>query len=486
MAMICYEEFETYAKEYQLVPIVKEVYSDMITPIAILRRLAKVNRNYFLLESVEGGERVGRYSFLGYDPLLRISCEQGEVQIKSGGIKTTRKGNPITVLKNVVASYRSPKRKELPTFTGGFVGYFSYEMIGYTESKVECKQSEFPIFDLLLFDKVIVFDHLKQKVLAIVNAKTEEGKKGYEGAILELEKLLCLLKDSSPLPVLTAQEEVQFECNMSKEMYCNRVEQTKQYIYEGDIFQGVISRCFQAEYHSSLLNTYRVMRTINPSPYMYFIQCEETQIAGVSPETMVKLVDGQLTTFPVAGTRRRGLDEEEDMALEKELLADEKEVAEHNMLVDLARNDIGKLAKLGTVSVKEYKKIHRFSKVMHIASVVCGELNEEQDGIDTITTMLPAGTLSGAPKIRACQIIEELEPQARGIYGGAIGYLDLSGNLDVCIAIRTAVKKQNTVYVQAGAGIVADSVPEKEYEECANKASAIMEAIKRASEVNAV
>lgn len=243
-------------------------------------------------------------------------------------------------------------------------------------------------------------------------------------------------------------------------------------------------RRFEAKYHSSLLNIYRVLRTTNPSPYMYFIQCDDLQIAGTSPETMVKLEEGKLTTFPVAGTKKRGADAKEDEILEKELLADEKECAEHNMLVDLARNDIGRLAEYGSVTVEEYMKIHRFSKVMHIASVVCGRLREDKDGCDTIAAMLPAGTLSGAPKFRACQIIDELEKDARGIYGGAIGYLDFSGNLDVCIAIRTAVKKGNKVYIQAGAGIVADSVPESEYQECANKAGAVIEAVKRASEVN--
>ncbi len=270
---------------------------------------------------------------------------------------------------------------------------------------------------------------------------------------------------------------------MTKEYYYSLVDKTRQYIKEGDIFQAVISRRFEAQMRGSLLNAYRVLRTTNPSPYMYFIQNEDLQITGASPETMVKLSSGKLTTFPVAGTRPRGKTEEEDILLEEELMADEKELSEHNMLVDLARNDIGKISVFGSVKVKEYMQIHRFSKVMHIASVVTGEIEKEKDGCDTIGAVLPAGTLSGAPKFRACEIIDELEPVARGVYGGAIGYLDFSGNLDVCIAIRTAVKKDDKVYVQAGAGIVADSIPEKEYEECANKAGAVIEAIKRASEV---
>jgi anthranilate synthase component 1 len=271
---------------------------------------------------------------------------------------------------------------------------------------------------------------------------------------------------------------------MSEEAYCDMVEKTKKYIREGDIFQGVVSRRFEADYKGSLINTYRVLRTTNPSPYMYFIGCDDVEIAGTSPETMVRLKDGKLTTFPVAGTRKRGATDEEDNELEVELLADEKECAEHNMLVDLARNDIGRIAEFGSVNVEEYMKIHRFSKVMHIASTVTGQIRKDKDGCDTIGALLPAGTLSGAPKIRACEIIDELEPVARGIYGGAIGYLDFSGNLDVCIAIRTAVKKADKVYVQAGAGIVADSVPANEYMECANKAGAVIDAVKAAWEVN--
>ena len=314
--------------------------------------------------------------------------------------------------------------------------------------------------------------------------KSKDGIQGYNTALLEIEKMIALINDQRKLPVLEADKDVKFKCNVTKEEYCRMIEKTKHYIKEGDIFQGVISRRFVADYKRSLINAYRVLRTTNPSPYMYFIQSDDLQIAGASPETMVKLVDGKLTTFPVAGTRPRGVNDEQDKTLEKELLADEKELAEHNMLVDLARNDMGRIAKYGSVYLEDYMKIHRFSKVMHIASTVCGQIRDDKDGCDTVAALLPAGTLSGAPKFRACQIIDELEKEPRGVYGGAIGYIDLSGNLDVCIAIRTAVKKENKVYVQAGAGIVADSVPESEYMECAHKAGAVIDAIKRGSEVN--
>ncbi len=479
-----YEEASRYEKDYNIIPVCREIYADVVTPITLLRKLAQVDSRFFLLESVEGGNRWGRYSFLGVNPLMRISAKAGTVTLKSGAIEQQEKKEPMEVLREQMGKFKTPKLSGMPSFTGGFVGYFSYEMIGYAEPKLHLKESDFDDYNLMLFDKVIAYDHLKQKIIVVVNYRSSQKETGYNTATLEIEKIIHMIYDVTALKPEEAQTEVNFTCNTSKEKYCEMVEKTKNYIREGDIFQGVISRRFEAEYHSSLLNTYRVLRTTNPSPYMYFIQCDDLQIAGTSPETMVKLEEGKLTTFPVAGTRKRGADAKEDEMLKQELLADEKECAEHNMLVDLARNDIGRLAEYGSVTVEESMKIHCFSKVMHIASVVCGKLQKDKDGCDTISAMLPAGTLSGAPKFRACQIIDELEKDARGIYGGAIGYLDFSGNLDVCIAIRTAVKKGGKVYIQAGAGIVADSVPESEYQECANKAGAVMEAVKRASEVN--
>lgn len=479
-----YEEAKQFEREYNMIPVCREIYADIVTPITLLRRLKEIDSKYYLLESVEGGKQWGRYSFLGVNPLLQISCKNGMVTMKSGAMVRTEKRDAMQALRELLKQYRSPSVKGMPSFTGGLVGYFSYEMIGYAEPKLRLKESEFDDYNLMLFDKVIAYDHLKQKISVIVNYRSESGEQGYNAALLEIEKMVHLIQNTMPLKEEHADEEVKFTCNLSEEEYCGMVERVKRYIREGDIFQGVVSRRFEAEYKGSLINTYRVLRTTNPSPYMYFIGCDDLEIAGTSPETMVKLLSGRLTTFPVAGTRKRGETAELDEALEKELLADEKECAEHNMLVDLARNDIGKIAEFGTVAVEEYMKIHRFSKVMHIASTVTGEIRKDKDGCDTISALLPAGTLSGAPKFRACEIIDELEPVARGVYGGAIGYLDFSGNLDVCIAIRTAVKKKDRLYVQAGAGIVADSVPESEYAECANKAGAVIEAVKRASEVN--
>ncbi len=479
-----YEEAKTYENEYNMIPICREIYADIVTPISLLRRLKEIDSKYYLLESIEGGKQWGRYSFLGVSPLLQISCKNGYVTMKSGAMKTTEKKDAMNALRELLGQYRSPKILGMPSFTGGLVGYFSYEMIGYAEPKLKLKESDIDDYHLMLFDKVIAYDHLSQKISVIANYRTEDGEQGYNAAVLEIDKMIHLIQSTTPLKPENADEQVTFTCNLTKEEYCGMVEKTKHYIREGDIFQGVISRRFEADYQGSLINTYRVLRTTNPSPYMYFIGMDDMEIAGTSPETMVKLLNGKLTTFPVAGTRRRGETKEIDNALEVELLADEKECSEHNMLVDLARNDIGRIAEFGSVEVEEYMQIHRFSKVMHIASTVVGKIREDKDGCDTIAALLPAGTLSGAPKFRACEIIDELEPVARGVYGGAIGYLDFSGNLDVCIAIRTAVKKKNKVYVQAGAGIVADSIPEMEYQECANKAGAVIEAVKRAAEVN--
>lgn len=479
-----YEEAKQFEKEYNMIPVCREIYADIITPITLLRRLKEIDSKYYLLESVEGGKQWGQYSFLGVNPLLQISCKNGMVTMKSGAMETTEEKDAMQALRELLSQYRSPFIKGMPSFTGGLVGYFSYEMIGYEEPKLHLKESDFDDYNLMLFDKVIAYDHLRQKISVIANYRSEAGERGYNAALLEIEKMLHLIQDTTPLKKEKADEKVEFTCNLSEKAYCSMVEKTKHYIREGDIFQGVISRRFEADYEGSLINTYRVLRTTNPSPYMYFIGCEDLEIAGTSPETMVKLVNGKLTTFPVAGTRKRGATKKMDEELERELLADEKECSEHNMLVDLARNDIGRIAEFGTVEVEEYMKIHRFSKVMHIASTVVGRLREDKDSCDTVAALLPAGTLSGAPKFRACEIIDELEPVARGVYGGAIGYLDFSGNLDVCIAIRTAVKKGKKVYVQAGAGIVADSVPENEYMECANKAGAVIEAVKCASEVN--
>lgn len=478
------DEIMELAKSYNTIPVCKEILADVITPITLLRRIAASKKRFFLLESIEGGEKWGRYSFIGYDPIMRVSCKNAVVTIDHNGkMKNIETKKPLEVLHSILKDYKSPSLKELPPFTGGLVGYFAYSMIGYAEPKLKIKSGDFNDYDVMLFDKVIAYDHLKQKICVIVNMSTDKILENYGKATAEIEKIINLINDSSPLPELKGRMKSDFECNVSEKEYCNIVEKTKEYIRDGDIFQAVISRKFTCKYDGSLINAYRVLRTINPSPYMVYMNIDDDEIISTSPETLVRLQNGRLYTFPVAGSRPRGKTDEEDIALERSLLSDEKELSEHNMLVDLGRNDLGRISKYDSVEVTKYMVIHRYSKIMHICSQVESNIRDDCDAMDAIESVLPAGTLSGAPKIRACEIIEEQEALPRDIYGGALGYMDLTGNLDTCIAIRMAYKKGENVYVQAGGGIVADSVPKNEYEESANKAAAVMNAVRNADEL---
>ena len=393
--------------------------------------------------------------------------------------------DPSKFLRQILADYKSPRFDYLPPFTGGLVGYFSYDYLGYSEPAVRCKVEDtenFKDVDLMLFDKVIAFNHVRQKIILMVNMSLDDVEVGYNKAVMELKQLAELLKKGEkkqePGGKLTGEVTPLF----NREQYCAMAEKAKHYIREGDIFQIVLSNRLSAPFEGSLLNTYRVLRTLNPSPYMFYFSGTDVEVAGASPETLVKLEDGVLHTFPLAGTRPRGKTDEEDKALEEELLADKKELAEHNMLVDLGRNDLGKISKFGSVKVEKLHSIERYSHVMHIGSTVRGEIDEKHDALDAIEAVLPAGTLSGAPKIRACQLIGELENNKRGIYGGAIGYIDFTGNMDTCIAIRIAYRKNGKVFVRSGAGIVADSDPKKEFEECLNKARAALKALEMAQE----
>lgn len=478
------ETIMSLQKDYTTIPVCREVYADVTTPIALLRRLQSRSKRFFLLESVEGGEKWARYSFLGYDPILRAVCKDGCVTLEGAQNKTVQTDAPLDVVREVLRDYRSPQLAGLPPFTGGFVGYFAYAMLAYAEPTLKIRRGESSDFDLLLFDKVIAFDHLKQKIVLIVNMKTDNVMENYGRACAELQAMAALVADGSPLPAAQPLDTPHFTCNVSEEQYADIVERTRQHIFDGDIFQAVQSRRFVSPYSGSMLSAYRVLRTTNPSPYMVFFSVDGDEIMCSSPETLVRLQNGRLTTFPVAGSRPRGATDEEDLALERELLADEKELSEHNMLVDLGRNDLGRISKIGSVEVTQYMKIHRYSKIMHICSQVEGEIAQGFDACAAIEAVLPAGTLSGAPKIRACQMIEEMEPDPRGVYGGAIGYLDFAGNMDTCIAIRMATKTGGTVCVQAGGGIVADSVAHSEYMESFHKARAVMQALQNAAEVD--
>ena len=471
------------SKEYKIIPVCREIYADVITPITLLRKIANNNERYFLLESVEQGDRWGRYSFLGFDPIVRITCKNHIVTDEKDGEKVLSSLSPYETLRNIMSEYKAPKLEDMPTFTGGLVGYFSYAMIGYAEPVLKLQESDFNDYDFMLFDRVIAYDHLKQKICIVVNMKTDNPDMNYSKALNDIHEMEKIISDM-PAGNFPVTKKPEFRCSVSKKQYCEMVGKTKKYITDGDIFQAVISRRFECDYNDSLINAYRVLRTTNPSPYMVFMKTDDIELMSTSPETLVRMKDGVVTTFPIAGSRPRGITPEEDRKLEEGLLKDEKELAEHNMLVDLGRNDIGKISEIGTVKVTEYMKVLKYSKIMHICSEVTGKLRENYDAYDCVESILPAGTLSGAPKIRACEIIEETETQPRGIYGGALGYIDFTGNLDTCIAIRMAVKKNNKVYIQAGGGIVADSIPENEYLESENKAKACINAILDAMEVN--
>jgi anthranilate synthase component 1 len=407
----------------------------------------------------------------------------GHIQLKDSEGKVIDEADnihPEVFIRNILKDYTSPKVPGLPSFTGGFVGYFSYDYLKYSEKKLILDANDdegFQDVDLMLFDKVIAFDNFKSKLVLIANARTEDIEAGYKKALADIEEMkeLILHGEEADIPKTVLKSE--FKPLFDKEAYCNMVEKAKRYIYEGDIFQVVLSNRLEAEMEGSLFNTYRVLRSTNPSPYMFYFDGDTIEVAGASPETLVKVENGVLHTFPLAGTRPRGKTKEEDLELEKGLLADAKELAEHNMLVDLGRNDLGKISKFGSVEVERYMTIQRYSHVMHIGSTVKGELADNYDAISAVDAVLPAGTLSGAPKIRACEIINELENNKRGIYGGAIGYIDFSGNLDTCIAIRIAYRKGNKVFVRSGAGIVSDSVPANEFQECINKAKAVTTAL---------
>ena len=472
------------AGRYDVLPVSCEILADICTPIEALKILKNVSTHCYLLESAQPSEKWGRYTFLGLDPKMEITCRNGVM--KAGEI-TFETQNPSQVLREILAQYKSPRFAYLPTFTGGLVGYFAYDYLGYSEPKARTSAQDtenFKDVDLMLFDQVIAFDNLKQKIVLIVNMPLQPDtlETNYNKAVLRLNRLAQLLQTGTqkqePAGRLLDEPKPLFE----KTAYCRMVEKAKHAIREGEIFQIVLSNRLAAPFEGSLLGAYRMLRTINPSPYMFYFSGTDVEVAGASPETLVKLEDGVLHTFPLAGTRPRGKTDEEDKALEAELLSDEKELAEHNMLVDLGRNDLGRVSRFGTVEVEKLHSIERYSHVMHIGSTVRGVLRPECDALDAIEAVLPAGTLSGAPKIRACQLIGELENNKRGIYGGAIGYIDFTGNMDTCIAIRIAYRKNGQVFVRSGAGIVADSVPEKEYQECINKAQAVVSALRQAQE----
>ncbi len=478
-----------YAAEgkYDVFPVSAEFLSDMFTPMRTLSILKNISTHVYMLESVSEQSTWGRYTFLGFEPKMAVTCVNGE--LKAGDLKVNTT-DPASYIRQLLSQYKSPRLDYLPAFTGGLVGYFSFDYLGYSEPSIrtETRDSEnFKDVDLMLFDKVIVFDNILQKLIIIANVRLGDPdgiEAEYNRARREIANIYDLIKNGVCVNEKPGRITGEITPLFGKEQFCGMVEKAKHYIREGDIFQIVLSNRLSAPFEGSLFHTYRMLRTINPSPYMFYFSGTDVEVAGASPETLVKLESGVLHTFPLAGTRPRGKTEEEDKELERELLCDEKELAEHNMLVDLGRNDLGKISRFGTVEVEKLHSIERFSHVMHIGSTVRGVIRDDCDAIDAVNAVLPAGTLSGAPKIRACRLINELENNKRGIYGGAIGYLAFSGDLDTCIAIRIAYKKNGKVFVRSGAGIVADSVPENEYRESINKAKAVMDALEKAGETD--
>lgn len=497
---------------YRQAPLVRRIQLDT-SPVDVLRQLKRISSHSFLLESADLGSRKsadlssrGRYSFLGFDPKLEIYCKQGHMRVSDLEIETD---NPAQVIRQILHEHTSPHIPGLPSFCGGLVGYFSFEFLGYQETTIAAQKhitGDFRDVDLMLFDHVIAFDHLTHEIILIAQVAFDHLETNYRKALHELDDLQRLIEVSacearkakagekantsahengSHLAYSAGRITGPVSATHDKQGFCEMVRKAKAHITEGDIFQIVLSNRLSAPYQGDLMSTYEALKEINPSPYMFYFSGDDLEIAGASPETLVKLENDILHTYPLAGTRRRGSTPAEDKVLEQELLSDEKELAEHNMLVDLGRNDLGKVCDFGTVKVEQLHTIERFSHVMHIGSAVRGRIAQDKDALDAILSTMPAGTLSGAPKISACRLIAQLEGVRRGIYGGAIGYIDFDGNMDTCIGIRLVYKKDGQIFVHTGAGIVADSDPEKEYEECFNKAKSSLAAIQMDADASA-
>ena len=484
------EEFKKYAEDYNVVPIYETITADLLTPVLAYLRIRSKGNFSFLLESVEGIGRLARYSFIGHSPTSTIISDNSEVMITTGEISEKQKSNLLDYLSYQVDSFNHPLINGLPDFTGGLVGYLGFEVFSEIENSIiftNKKDDEFPEAMLGLFDSIIAFDHFKHRILLIQNIfvnKSSNLDELYDLAKSKMENLKKIIQKPVQLPE-TFRLTGKIDDQIDESSFYNNIEKIKNNIYQGDVFQLVLSERFKSEYEGDLINLYRALRIINPSPYMYIFEFnEDLKIIGTSPEDLLKVQNNRATILPIAGTRRRGETESEDMELEKDLLSDEKEIAEHTMLVDLARNDLGRVCKHNTVELTEKMNIHRFSHVMHIVSRVEGELNEESNCIDALKASFPAGTVSGAPKIRAIQLIDEYEEVSRGPYAGSVGYIDFKGNLDMCIAIRTLFADSKKIYWQAGAGIVADSKAELELKEIKNKSAVLESALKYAEDID--
>lgn len=488
--MINKEQFQQYADQgFNIIPVAKDFHLDDVTPLTIYSQISNKS-NTFLLESVEGGETWAQYSIVGLDCLDTIKVTGNTIETKTGNqISSFISDNPLDEIQELISSLKTPEIKGLPRFYGGYVGFFAYESAKYAEKRIADlvnKDSKFdehmPEIFLVKAEKLIVYDNTDQSIQIIFNV--DPSKTSYEEALDAIEKIGSLLNSEDTIfddTFKTPSGEMAFNSNFEKDDYIKAVGLVKNYIEEGDVMQVVLAQDFSQDFQNDPFDLYRALRQLNPSPYMYYLDLDECQIVGASPEILVRLEEDKVTLRPIAGTRKRGSNTEEDLANEKDLLTDPKEIAEHLMLIDLGRNDVGRVSEMGTVQVTDKMIVEKYSHVMHIVSNVTGTLSKDLDAIDALKASLPAGTLSGAPKIRAMQIINELEPSSRGIYGGAIGYISWNGNIDTAIAIRTAVIKDNVIHVGAGAGIVADSIPENEWLECKQKAKVFLDAMEMIS-----
>jgi anthranilate synthase component I len=483
-----FDEFAELSKQGNIIPVSKAVTADLLTPVLAYLKIESGVPHAFLLESVEGGEKIARYSFIGCNPYLIIKAKGEVVEIIRGGESKKRKGRLIDVMRKVTERHKAVKLPGLPPFTGGAVGYFAYDTVRWVENIPQKSEDDLQLDDavLMFFSNVLAFDHVRQQILIISNALLDDGAANldskYQKAVAEISLLEGMLNQPARIPEFgnSTTETIKIRSNLSKADYLNAVEKGKEYIKAGDIFQVVLSQRFTASITCEPFNIYRALRMVNPSPYMFYLKLSDHDVIGSSPEMLVKIVDGSAFYRPIAGTRPRGGSDDEDALLAEELKADEKERAEHIMLVDLGRNDLGKVCQYGTVEVADLMFVEKYSHVMHLVSGLRGQLRQEVDRFDALMACFPAGTVTGAPKVRAMEIIDELEPNRRGVYAGAILYLDFSGNLDCCIAIRTLVVKDGKAYIQAGGGIVADSVPEKEFQETINKSRALVKAVEMA------
>ncbi len=484
-----FEEVGRLAGEWTVISVHKEVLGDLLTPAAAFLRVAQGRQRAFLLESVEGGERLARYSFLGWDPFLVLHGRDDRLVVEEGGETIQERARPLDKLRELARRFQPAPLPGLPPLSGGAVGYFAYDLVRQFEKlpATAVDDLELDDFHLMYFSDLLAFDHLRHRIHIIANIFVTRGTQSleakYRDAALRIEQIEKRLTAAMSLPGTSrAGVAPRAVSNVAPDRYCAMVREAKEHIRAGDIFQAVLSQRYKMPVTCDPLDIYRALRFINPSPYMFFIRINGLRVIGASPEMLVRVRDGRVEYGPIAGTRPRGRTPQEDARLASELLEDEKERAEHIMLVDLGRNDLGRVCEYGSVRVTDLMRIEKYSHVMHIVSSIEGRLRPELDCLHALASCLPAGTVSGAPKVRAMEIIEELEPTRRGLYGGAVGYVDFSGNLDTCIALRTLVVRDGVAYIQAGGGVVADSVPEREFEESRNKASALIRAVEFAHE----